>query len=328
MRLIQRWGSALAVVATGGITLVCLADDLTGPSLLYGAWCLLLAIAPPLAFGALSLRRDQSLEAAWAQLLTTLGIAGYLASSYLDVAFQAFGPHRHSSTESLVFILAPVAAFPLGSLAFALVWAVGKLISYSGWLAEREYAPISRAAVLEQAQEAKEGAGRREVRLAAPRGRALAVPVLVLAAVFGVAYAAVSAYWHELEAKDPSTPRDVLVRLAEKKELQYLVAQNPSTPPATLVKLAALPDPLRDLSVSLSRNPSTPPEVLCELAELTPRPGTFDWEIRMMVERNPSTPLDISDALKRLPRKGKGADWMEWPKESQPDCAQFKKHGP
>ncbi len=322
MRLIQQWGSALAVVATAVVTLACLAD-VAERSLVFVAACSLLAIAPPLAFGALSLRRDASVEAAWAQLLTTLGVAGFLAHSYLDVAFQAFGPHRRSSTEGLVYVLAPLAAFPLGAWVFALLWGVGKLVSFGVGRIEREHPPLGQAAAPGQAQE---GARRGEAGL--PRGQWLS-GALVLGIVLCVAYVFVAAYWQEQAAKDPATPPNVLVRLAQKERLQYDVAGNPSTPPSTLVRLAALPDPLRTISFALARNPSTPPDVLCALAELTPRPGTFDWEIRMRVEKNPSTPPAVAQALSRLHPSGPAEqNWREWPKESQPDCAQLKKPGP
>jgi hypothetical protein len=320
--LIQRWGSALAVVATAAVTLVCLTDQPTEPSFLLVAGCLLLSIAPPLAFGALSLRPDQSIEAAWAQLLTTLCVAGLLGYAYLDVAFQAFGPHRHSSTESTVFILAPLAAFPLGAWVFAVVWGVGKLVSFGAGRAERKPPLLLRAAEPEQAHA---GAGRGE---GAPRRPGLGA-ALVLAIALGVAYLFVSAYRQEQAAKDPSTPPDALVRLAQNARLQYYVAGNPHTPPATLARLAAVPDPVRLMSFALARNPSTPPDVLCELAELTPRPGTSDWEIKMGVEENRSTPPAVVRALRRLHPSGPpDQDWQAWPKESQPDCAQFKKPGP
>jgi len=318
--LVQRWGSALAVVATAAVTLVCLTDQLTEPSFPWVAGCLLLSIAPPLAFGALSLRPDQSIEAAWAQLLTTLCVAGLLGYAYLDVAFQAFGPHRHSSTESTVFILAPLAAFPLGAWVFAVVWGAGKLVGFGAGRTERKPPLLLRAA-----ERASAGAGRGE---GAPRGQRLGA-ALVLAIALGVAYLFVSAHRQEQAAKDPSTPPDVLVRLARNSRLQYYVAGNPHTPPATLARLAALPDPVRMMSFALARNPSTPPDLLCELAELPPRPGTSDWEIKAGVEENRSTPPAVVRALRRLHPSGPpDQDWQAWPKESQPDCAQFKKPGP
>ncbi len=325
MRQLQRWGSALAVIATAAVTLVCLAEDFTKASYWFPAGCLLLSVAPPLVFGALSLRPDQSIEAAWAQLLATLGVAGFLAYSYLDVAFQAFGPHRRSSTESLVYILAPVAAFPLGSLAFAVTWAVGTLMRHGGGRAERKRVPDGQAAELEQAQAAAGGGG----EAGRPRRR-VRDGVVVLLLSLGAAYACVAPYLQEQAAKDPATSPDVLVRLAKEEKLQYWVAGNPSTPPSTLARLAALPDPLRTTSIALARNPSTPPDVLCELAELTPRPETFDWETRMSVERNPSTPHVVAQALSRLHPSGGPAEqnWEGWPKENRPDCAQFKKPGP
>ncbi|MHB8419518.1 MAG: variant leucine-rich repeat-containing protein [Myxococcales bacterium] len=328
LRPLQWWGSALAVVATAAVTVICLAemapDEVTGRSLLYGAQCLLFAIAPPLAFWALSLSRYPSIEAAWAQLLTTLSVAGFLMYGYLDVAFQAFGPHRHSSTEGAIFILAPLAAFPLGAWVFALVWGVGKLLNRRGGRAEPERAPISRAGESEQAQE---GAGPGEV--GRPRRQGLE-GALILAIVLGVAYLNVASYQKRQAAKDPSTPPDVLARLAENEKLQYYVAGNPSTPRSTLARLAALPNPVWTTKTALARNPSTPPEVLCELAELTPRPGSSEWEIRMEVESNRSTPPPVVRALRRLqpPSNPAGQDWKAWPKDSQPDCAQFAQSGP
>ena len=63
-------------------------------------------------------------------------------------------------------------------------------------------------------------------------------------------------------ARNPSTPPDVLARLAKPRDTRAAVAGNPSTPPEVLAKLAV--HKAWTVHKAVLRNPNTPPEVLAE----------------------------------------------------------------
>ncbi|MBI5165073.1 MAG: hypothetical protein HY985_14370 [Magnetospirillum sp.] len=67
-------------------------------------------------------------------------------------------------------------------------------------------------------------------------------------------------------AKNPATPPDVLVKLAEDQEkwVRNSVAQNLATPPDILAKLAE--DREEEVRNSVAENPATPPDILAKLA--------------------------------------------------------------
>jgi len=96
-----------------------------------------------------------------------------------------------------------------------------------------------------------------------------------------------------VEAGNPSTPPEVLARLAGDVDgsVRESVAGNASAPPETLARLAGIEDHLGLVGANLASNVSTPPEVLAALAE------GADRVLRRHLARNVSTPPEVLAAL-------------------------------
>lgn len=295
---LQKSASALAVLVTALVTLDC-TGAMAGRSfqpreLIY----LPLLILPVLVFGAGAWFRRQPLDVSIGQLAATLGVAAWTIVEYLSVAYHT--GHR-SSTEGLVFIAVPFGGFPLGGLLYVLVAAGARRFIWRG--------PQPGVEGEAAAAEAPGGAVPVEERLDLELlqrwilSNALLLGLPILGGAFGlVLWSLHEGGGRKAEAKPPTPAAyEALARLGGP-----LDADNPS-------------------NVELAKDPSSPPRLLCELAELAPRPESSEWAVRMWVEGNPSTPPPVAAALASLhpARKYEIGDYLDWPKESQPDCAQF-----
>lgn len=94
-------------------------------------------------------------------------------------------------------------------------------------------------------------------------------------------------------AENPKAPEELLVHLSRRPDLQASIAQNPSFPKEALTALAPREDP--HVRSAVAGNPSCPPEILETLAK-DPNP----W-VRQGVAKNPSAPLDLLKALAKDP---------------------------
>ena len=97
-------------------------------------------------------------------------------------------------------------------------------------------------------------------------------------------------------ARNPNTPREVLTALSRDKDegVRYVVAKNPSTPPEVLIALAGHKDEY--VLRGVAENPNTPPEALAALAVLA---RDKDEYVRRAVAQNPNTPREVLTALAR-----------------------------
>lgn len=90
-------------------------------------------------------------------------------------------------------------------------------------------------------------------------------------------------------ARNPSTPKEILLWLAGMNEARILLglARNPKAPEKLLVHLSSKPD----LRASVAQNPSFPKEALTALSQRE------DPHVRSAVAGNPSCPLELLETL-------------------------------
>jgi len=106
-----------------------------------------------------------------------------------------------------------------------------------------------------------------------------------------------------LETRNEATvtaESDRLAELATHEDgmVRWCVARNPSTPPEVLAKLARS----RETRLPAAANPSTPPEVLARLATHKA------WNVHQAVLDNPSTPAETLAKYERRPVEYWGED--------------------